>query len=68
MLVNQDVLELRLMYSMWTGWLGLDPRETLMHTSGYSCWGTTTISNTRRGLGRGKSKCCKQEREKCFNP
>lgn len=61
-LVNQDVLELRLMYSTMTGRLGLDPRDTPMHTMGYSCWGTTTISNTLRGLGRGKSKCCESQR------
>ncbi|TNN47996.1 hypothetical protein EYF80_041819 [Liparis tanakae] len=33
-LVNQDVLELRLMYSTVTGTLGLEPRETPMHISG----------------------------------
>lgn len=62
-LVNQDVLEFRLMYSTATGRLGLVPRDTPMHTSGYSCCGTTTISNTRTGLGSGKSKCCGRESE-----
>lgn len=41
--VNQDVLEFRLMYSTATGVLGLEPRETPIHTSGYSCSGATTI-------------------------
>lgn len=41
--VNQDVLEFRLMYSTITGVLGLEPRETPIHTSGYSCSGATTI-------------------------
>lgn len=58
---NQDVLEFRLMYSMLTGTLGFEPRDTPIHTRGYSGWATTTISNTRRGLGRGKSKCCKND-------
>lgn len=56
--VNQDVLEFKLMYSTTTGVLGLEPRETPIHTSGYSCSGATTIWNTLTGLGRGKSKCC----------
>lgn len=65
--VNQDVLELRLMYSTWTGALWLEPRETPIHTSGYSCSGATTISNSLTGLGSGKSKCCDREggRGKC---
>lgn len=69
--VNQDVLEFRLMYSTITGVLGLEPRETPIHTSGYSCSGATTIWNTLTGLGRGKSKCCnhegKEEKVKTLN-
>lgn len=46
------------MYSTWTGVLWLEPLETPIHTSGYSCSGATTISNSLTGLGSGKSKCC----------
>lgn len=69
--VNQDVLEFRLMYSTTTGVLGLEPRETPIHTSGYSCSGATTIWNTLTGLGKGKSKCCnhwgEEEKVKTLN-
>ena len=41
------------------GCSGLGPLCTPKHTRGYSCCGATIISNTRRGLGRGKSKCCR---------
>lgn len=62
--VNQDEQELRLMVWKRTTWLGSVPWLTATHTSGYSCSGTTSISNTRRGLGNGKSKCCKREKKK----
>lgn len=48
----------------------MEPRETPIHTSGYSCSGATTISNSLTGLGRGKSKCCNREggKGKCQDP
>jgi len=55
-LVNQEVLELRLMLSKLIGWLGSGRRDTPMHTRGYSCSASASIWNTFRGLGSGKSK------------
>lgn len=46
------------MVSKRTTWLGSDPWLMATHTRGYSCSGTTSISNTFKGLGSGKSKCC----------
>lgn len=60
--VNQEEQELRLMVSKRTTWLGSEPWLMATHTRGYSCSGTTSISNTFRGLGRGKSKCCNRKR------
>lgn len=59
--VNQEEQELRLMVSKRTTWLGSVPWLTATHTRGYSCSGTTNISNTRRGFGNGKSKCYSRE-------
>lgn len=63
--VNQEEQELRLMVSKRTTWLGSEPWLMATHTRGYSCSGTTSISNTFRGLGSGKSKSCgRRESEK----
>lgn len=60
--VNQEEQELRLMVSKRTTWLGFEPWLMATHTRGYSCSGTTSISNTFRGLGSGKSKCCRRQK------
>lgn len=60
--VNQEEQELRLMVSKRTTWLGSEPWLMATHTRGYSCSGTTSISNTFRGLGSGKSKCCGRQK------
>lgn len=62
--VNQEEQELRLMVSKRTTWLGSEPWLMATHTSGYSCSGTTSISNTFSGLGRGKSKCWSRKTER----
>lgn len=62
--VNQEEQELRLMVSKRTTWPGSVPWLMATHTRGYSCSGTTSISNTFSGLGRGKSKCCHGNRER----
>lgn len=61
--VNHDEQELRLIVSKQTTWLGSVAWLMATHTRGYSCSGTTSISNTFSGLGRGKSKCCARKRE-----
>lgn len=66
--VNQEEQELRLMVSKRTTWPGSVPWLMATHTKGYSCSGTTSISNTFNGLGRGKSKCCRRKREPTREP
>ena len=61
--VNQEEQELRLMVSKRTTWPGSEPWLIATQTRGYSCSGTTSISNTFSGLGRGKSKCCHEKKE-----
>lgn len=60
--VNQEEQEFRLMVSKRTTCPVSVPWLMATHTRGYSCSGTTSISNTFRGLGRGKSKCCSGRR------
>lgn len=60
--VNQEEQELRLMVSKRTTWPGSLPWLMATHTRGYSCSGTTSISNTLSGLGSGKSKCCTKKK------
>lgn len=61
--VNQEEQELRLIVSKRTTWLGSEPWLMATHTRGYSCSGTTSISNTFRGLGSGKSKCYRRGKD-----
>ncbi len=66
--VNQDEQELRSIVWKRTTCPGSVPWLTATHTRGNSCSGTTSISNTRSGFGKGKSKCCEREieRDKSF--
>lgn len=55
--VNHEEVELGLTVSKRTTWLKSLPLLTPTQTRGYSCSGTTSISNTRSGQGIGKSMC-----------
>lgn len=55
--VNHEEVEFGLTVSNRTTWLKSLPLLTPTQTSGYSCSGTTSISNILSGQGIGKSMC-----------
>lgn len=62
--MNQEQVALGLTVSNFTTWLSSEPLLTATQMRGYVCSGTTNISKTSRGHGRGKSMFCREKKKK----